>query len=372
MGYAARAGAVLLSLLWGACRFSSAYRVETLTLERIGWDTLIVEARFTVSAWWGSRSSVSPDSVQFLLLNARYDTLFWGTSARMPVPDVLLGDRERLLLEVCGWFQGRSVCDQVGFTASPKRLQVRPEIQYPYQGKIARLYYRLHPHLERQRYATATWESIPVAGAPQGYLQLQMAEDPQSTVQWPLKAWEGVVELAQLPTFLDFRYALSQKLRAGEVVTVTIAIYAGLPQPVQVASFERRLRAKTEAERKAEVARLAEAALEQLVHQLSGHAYTVWIGVESWSFNPLALQYVVEIVARWREKGWLRPTCTLRGILTVAEDSTQATFRWVEGNRIARQHWEARVAGEVLRLDPLTIMPDGVQGVQEEAVVSGW
>ncbi len=373
MGYVARAGAVLLSLVWSACQLSSPYRLETLALERIGWDTLAVKARFVVRKWPGRLQPVRPDSVQLLLLSARYDTLFWGTSTRIPVPDAMLGDQERLLLEVCGWFQGRSVCDQAGFSASPKRLQVAPEVQYPYQGTLSRLYYRLHPRLERQRYAAATWEPLAVAPLPQGYLRMQLVQDPQSALEWPIKAWEGVVELAELPTFPDFRYALSQQLRAGLVATMTVEVYAGGPQPVRIATLRHQLRAKTEAERKAEVARLAEAALVQLVEQLSGRSYPVWVRVESWSFNPLAMQYVVEISARWQEGGWLGPTCALRGILTAAEDGTQATFRWVEGNPAARQRWRRRVDEELLYLGTLREALSEVREDQHrEGVVRGW
>ncbi len=365
-----RIGVFLLAVfLSGGCQLRESHRVAQLLVHRQGWDSLQVDVQFQKRRWPGKAEPAVPDSVQVLLLGARYDTLYLGRTLGIMVPDARLGDRERLLLEVCGWFGRRPVCDQLGLHASPKRVVVDPEIVYPFQGTTARLYYRLRPRLERRRYDDAGWEPLPVEGPLQGYLLMGTEADPHNRLRVPLRAWEGVVELASLPDFPDFRYTLQQQFRAGRPAIVTIEVYGGLEQPELLAAVTRRLRSKTEAERKEEVAHFASEALRQVVVRLSGHLYPIWLRVESWSFNPLTLQYVVEVSARWREGGWFRPSFRLFGVLTVNEDGTGATFRWVSGNRRAEERWHQQVETAVLSLDPLLPreMPE-----TDEVVVSGW
>jgi len=360
---------LLAAFLAGGCQLRESYRVAQLLLHRQGWDSLRVDVQFQKRRWPGQAEPAVPDSLQVLLLGTRYDTLYLGNATAIPVPDVRLGDRERLLLEVCGWFGRRSVCDQVGLNASPKRVVVDPEIVYPFQGTTARLYYRLRPRLERRRYDDEGWEPLPVRGPLQGYLLMGTEADPQNRLRVPLRTWEGVVELASLPDFPNFRYTLQQQFRAGRPAVVTFEVYGGLENPELLATVSMRLRPKTEAERKEEVAHFVSEALRQVVVQLSGRPYPVWLRVESWSFNPLTLQYVAEVSARWREGGWFRPSCELFGVLTVNEDGTGATFRWVSGNRRTEERWRQQVKTEVLSLDPL---PPREIPETDEVVVSGW
>ncbi len=362
--------ALLLAFLMGGCQLGESYRVVQLLVHRKGWDSLRVDVQFQKRRWLGRAELAMPDSLQVLLLSARYDTLYVGNASAIPVPDARLGDRERLLLEVCGWFGQRLVCDQLGLHASPKRVVVAPEIVYPYQGTTARLYYRLHPRLERQRHDEAGWEPLSLQQTLKAYLLIGTEADPQSRLRIPLQSWEGVVELTALPDFPDFRYALQQQFRAGRPAVVTIEVYRELEQPALLAVVSRRLRPKTEAERKEEVAHFVSEALRQVVVQLSGRLYPVWLRVESWSFNPLTLQYGAEVSAHWREGGWSRPSCELFGMLTVSEDGTVATFRWVSGNRRAEERWRQQVKTAVLQLDPLT--PRKIPETDEEVVVSGW
>ena len=361
---------LLAAFLVGGCQLRESYRVAQLLVHRQGWDSLRVDVQFQKRRWPGPAEPVAPDSLQILLLGARYDTLYLGNATAIPVPDARLGDRERLLLEVCGWFGRRSVCDQLGLNASPKRVVVAPEIVYPYQGTTARLYYRLHPRLERRRYDDEGWEPLPVRRVLQGYLLMGTEADPRSRLRIPLRTWEGVVELASLPDFPDFRYTLQQQFRAGRPAVVTFEVYGGMEQPELLASLSKRLRPKTEAERKEEVAHFVSEALRQVVELLSGRPYPVWLRVESWSFNPLTLQYVAEVSARWREGGWFRPSSELFGVLTVSEDGTGATFRWVSGNRRAEERWRQQVGQETLRLAEL--LPPEAPETDEEVVVSGW
>lgn len=360
----------LMAFFLGGCQLQESYQVAQLFVHRLGWDALRVEVQFQKRRWLGEAEPAKPDSLDVLLLRARYDTLYQGNALALQVPDIWLNDRERLLLEVCGWFDGQSVCDQIGLSASPKRVVVTPEILYPFQQTTARLYYRLHARWERQRYDGNGWEPLPVQRPLQGYLLMSTEADTQSRLQVPLQDREGVVDLASLPAFSDFQYALLQQLRIGRPVTVMFEIYGGQETPALLATVTRRLRPKTEAERKEEVAYFVEEALRQVVDHLSGRAYPVWLRVESWSFNPLTDQYVVEVSARWREGGWFQPTCQLLGVLTVAEDGTNAGFRWVSGNQQARERWQQQVGQEVLQLTALT--PPAFSEASDEAVVSGW
>ncbi len=364
-------GGLALILLLGSCGSGTSYRVAQLLLHRQSWDSLRVEVKFVRQQWLGRVESVVPDSLQVMLLSARYDTLYLGAAPMVAVPDARLGDRERLLLEVCGWFGTRLACDQLGLNASPKRMVIEPEVVYPFRGTIARLYYRLHPRLERQRYDGEGWESLPVHRSMQGYLLMRIAADPQRQIRVPLRSWEGVVELAALPAFSDFWYALQQQFRNGRPAIVTFEVYGGLELPELLATVTQRLRPKTEEERKAEVAHFVGEALRQVVERLSGQAYPIWLRVESWSFNPLTLQYVVEVSARWREGGWFRPFCELFGVLTVTEDGTQAAFRWVSGNQRAQVRWHQQVGqGKVLPLLPLP--PHEFLSTHDGGIVSGW
>src|SRR5690606_36447320 len=116
-------------LLAGCSR--EPYVITHLDVLHEGWDTLNVRIAFAEQKHLGGNQRATPDTATALVFDASYDTLDAGPLAPIPIPDRQLGDRENLMVEVCGFFGDQTVCEQRSIASSPKRLRVASDISYP-------------------------------------------------------------------------------------------------------------------------------------------------------------------------------------------------------------------------------------------------
>ncbi|NBW94124.1 MAG: hypothetical protein EBR20_07165 [Bacteroidetes bacterium] len=107
--------ALLLSWIISGCDTPDRFAVETLRVQRVGWDTLDVSAHFVQRVSSGNTASVTPDTEMVTVFDAVFDTLYAGPPGRIHIPDSDLGNEERLLLELCASLDAWSTCDQRHF-----------------------------------------------------------------------------------------------------------------------------------------------------------------------------------------------------------------------------------------------------------------
>ena len=104
-----------------ACSSQPDFTVDSFEVEQSGWDSLSVKATFKHSSSLSSATSVAPDVIVYTIFDAKFDTIYVGDDGHIAIPDKRLLDRERLLIEVCGFYQGSSACEQRVLSASPKK-----------------------------------------------------------------------------------------------------------------------------------------------------------------------------------------------------------------------------------------------------------
>ncbi len=354
------AGTCLLLLLAAGCGPRQAYVVETLAVRHAGWDTLEVTARFGQRVLLGRARPAAPRALAVYLFDAAYDTLYAGAARRVPVPDAALGDRERLLLEVCGAFEAETVCEQQTVWASPKRLRLDPDLTFPDDAAFERGSYDLRVVVEREVFDASGWERIDRPDAVQGYLLAYVGEAAGEAVRVPFSQTRGRFDLTRYAHFEDFRYHLKSQLLDRQEAAVRFDVYAGLngQEAYRLASIEKRVRAKTDEERRMEVGFFAEQAAARLLERLDVDAHERQAGayVDGWDFNRITGAYVVEMTVVWREGGRLFGRLhELEGLLEVQEDGAEARFLLRASNERAARRWRRHTRSEVLPLGTLDV-----------------
>lgn len=330
------------------------YRVQRFDVVRHSWDTLQVQVTFVRKALFGPGEVVQPRSVIWQVFNARYDTLYAGSAARIPVPDADLGDEEALLVEVCGLFADGRICDQRSLNASPKRIEVQDSLVYPLQNSYERGTYRLRFQMMRKQYGSVAWEPVAPTNPLQGFFRVYVEGGQEQPLQVPFVQTQGRFDLSQLEGYQDFLFRLRSRLMDAQEAAVYFDVYVRLGSTeVQLASLERLVRHKTDQERLAEAGLYAQVGAEQVVRHLAGavdpNALHVFLG--EWAYNRLTRQYTLDLEVYWKGETWAE----LRGALTVQEDGTGAVFTPRQRNAAAEAAWTARGIGETLRLGTLAL-----------------
>lgn len=342
------------------CGARKEYAAERVEVERSSWDSLHVDVAFVERAVIGGASPIRADSVLVTVFDADYDTLYSGGPGVAPVPDATLGDRERLMVEVCGVVRRRQICVQESHRASPKRVHVTENITYPSRGDFEEGSYELDFQVERQRFDGGDWELVdsrPVSG----YL-LAWVDDPEAkergAVRIPFRQSTGRFNLARQPNYKNFKYYLDSQLLDHTEADVYFDVYAGLGEnKVHLASTKKEVHRKTEDEREQEVRYFAEQATEMIIDELGSlpggsRAYAY---VDGWSFNSIARTYEIELEIEWDGPAFDRGHYEIEGTLGIGEDGSNARFRIRAGNRRAVRKWRARTDGEVLMLGGLEV-----------------
>lgn len=365
-------GGLCLGLLAAVgCESGPAYVVDQLALNRVGWDTLTVAVQFSQRRLFGRAEPLQPRTLSVYLFNAAYDTLYTGDGGTIPIADAALGDRERLMVEVCGAFDGGSVCEQHGVTASPKRLRVEHDIQYPEDAAFERGSYDLRFVLERQTYEADTWELLGPPDRISGYLLAYVGDQNDEAVKVPFSHRKGRFILKGRPHYDDFQYHLKSTLMDAPQAPVHFEVYAELngQSALRLASVEKRVRKKTDEERYLEVRHFAEQAAERVFEALDvdylGRWARTYIG--EWTFQPPTNTYQVEVEIIWRRGRFVfERSYELEGVLEVEENGANARFLRRDANGRARRRWESRIRGSQLSLGTLTPYVPKEENLSEE------
>jgi hypothetical protein len=338
-----------------SCGPGRTYVVSELIVDRVGWDTVSVDVSFLRAD--GRPAVVSP-AISVTAFASDFDTLYAGSSTRIPIPDERLYGSEPLLVEVCGRFPDGQVCEQRGLLASPKRILVEEEISYPEDGDFDRVAYELGFVVERQRFGDQSGERIRKGSAVTSYLMTYVGDAPTTgELRIPVRGRRARFNLARLANYRDFSYHLRSSLMERSEATVRFDIYASIGgESHLVASADRVLRSKSRRVREMESGDFAEEAMVALLDHL--HAFGArsrpYVYMKSWDYDDSERRYRIELDVLWRKSFLGSRWYELRGVLEVGEDGRDAVFRAVEGNRRARSEWLDRVDGTSLRLGDLS------------------
>lgn len=337
--------------------------VSHLSLTHRGWDTLAVEVSFASKTVLGGTQPAQHDTMHIVAFNASYDTLYAGSEATFAVTDTDLGNEEPILVEVCGNVKALRVCEQVTTQSSTKRVTLEPDITYPLRKKVFEGEYKLPFVIERLE--DSTWTAIKPTDSMQGYMKAYVNGKEEQAIQLPFSQQRGGFNLAYKNNYKNFKFYLDSALLDEKSATVIFDVYVdleGFEEPV--GSVAKDIALKSDEEHKQDIALFVEQAADRLVDHLSPFLRRKKnvVYIDRWTYNTFKKMYAVEMEVEWQGMMFNRRTYKLSGMLEVYEDGERATFRYVEGNRLARQRWQARVDGEVLDLMP----GDGKQGVGED------
>ncbi len=349
------------------------YHAGGLDIARHGWDSLDVTARFVRRTTFG-QERVRPDTFFVSIFSAAHDTLYAGSGASATVPDAALGDAEPLLVEACGTFGPRTICEQERLRASPKRVQAEPRIEYPLsESRLEQGRYRLHFVVERRRFGGEGWERLHPQPRPTGYLLAYVQDRRAEAVRIPFSGTEGRFDLSRLGGYDDFRFSLRSQLFSREAALVVFDVYAGLGGHARpVSRVARAVRMKTEAERAEVVRTFARQATEALAQRLDEEAApkTVVAYVDEWTYDRFQRTYAAEVEMRWRGGHRGRDWHTLAGTLRVDAEGEAATFEIERANRDARRRWRRHAKdAQTLALGSLDPEPPAAENTASDAVL---
>lgn len=353
----------LIGLLAG-CGARGEVVVSRLALEQRGWDTLMVEVAFARHSLL-TRKPVEPDRSLMIVYDAAYDTLYAGPGPLIGIQDAELGSHEPLMVEVCGFFDGLAVCEQDGLYTSPKRLRLKEDISYPDDPDFEEGSYALQFKVEREAFGhEGIWQEVQRKRAVNGYFRAYVADHEQAPVEVPFTRSQGRFDLAGLTGFRDFRYHLRSKLHDEREARVRFDVFAGFEGQTtsRVATVEKRVREKTEADRIMEVQLFTQQATGAVLERLGfagerrARAY-----IDDWSYDAVSDRYVVELDIEWGRR-LFGERYQLIGVMEVGEDGHTATFRRTHADREAHYVWERAVRGDVLALGTLEIEMSDEEG----------
>lgn len=367
---------VALGLIALGCSSRPEVVVSTLDAAHRGWDTLHVEVTFTRQAFLSDDEPVQPLEHTLVVFDAAYDTLYAGSSFRISVPDAELGDRERLVVEVCGTFPHQTVCEQTSIAASPKRLHLNPDVAYPGEP-LHHGWLRLSPHVERQRFDDDTWESITRRRPLHGRLLVYLAsEREQPPIVVPLVADSIPFDLRRHPHFDAFETATTAAMKREDSLRVHFDVFAGLDAAdvQKKASIVRTIFVDTRKERTRQVRRFTEEASLRILRHLS----TTWdrrstaAYVDRWSYNETSATYVIAMEITWKQGGFFGSRHSLKGVLEVRSDGTGARFQHTNGDPRTERRWRRRIGRAELDLAQLAGRPSSPPPRGERSRPTGW
>ncbi len=341
----------LLLVVTVGCGAREEVVVSQLDLARKGWDTLQVSVSFANKTLFGGVKTTREDSTSIIAFNASYDTLYVGSDSVFAIVDADLGNGEKVLVEVCGDIKLLRVCEQISTFASPKRIQLEPEIKYPLRKKVFEGEYKLPFVVER--FEDDRWKRINPSSTLQGYMKAYVEGREEEFIRLPFARSRGGFNLAHHSNYKDFKFYLDSSLLDEEAAHVVFDVYVDLEGFSEaVGSISKAIEVKSDEEHKQDVALFVEKAANEIVDELSPflrrQRNTVYI--DNWTYNKFKKMYTVDMEVEWRGTLFNRIQYRLSGILEVYEDGERAIFKYVDGNRRTSQRWESQVDGNVMTL----------------------
>ena len=335
--------------------------ISKLNLEQSAWDSLHVSVSFARRTALGQETPVAADSLFIVAYNAVYDTLFVGTDSVLAIDDANLGNKERILLEICGEVKTILVCDQSSIEASPKRISLSPKIAYPYRDRVYQGSYTLPFLVERQpfsatRAAQESWEPVARSESINGFIQAYVEGEEDESIQFPFSKKQGGFNLTHFPNYQEFKYLLDSKLYDFNEASVHFDVFVDIEGiSGTVASISKKIAPKSEEEQQVDVAQMAKQAAEQLVDRLSPYlddGRNV-VFIDSWDYNIFKKKYTIEMEVQWEGRRFTRNQYSLLGTLEVFEPDQRSNFRLKETNRRTEYLWNRIANGSLLALQPL-------------------
>lgn len=398
-------GSLLALAALAGCSEAGEVAKPRLVVERAGWDSLAVTVEFVDDGLLGEEA-MQPDTVRVAVLGVRADTLavafravpdssarpMLGAAQRFmaAVPDARLGSRERFVVEACGRFGSREVCEQVALEASPKRVVSTMAITFPEDERYSSGTYAIPVRVERlaappravglsaarpdslvarQDSASGTddeaaqaWDAIGI-GQPRRTLTAQVVQEPGARVAVPLAGRAGRFRLEDDRSgFGDFYFAVRSRLRAGDSVAVRFETTlrlgreaSGAPAQVLIGSDIVMVSQKGEADREMESDFYARQAAQQLVRRMNSRASgdSDWYELRRWDYDRAARRYRIDMQFVWADPVFPEDRQRVAGTLDVGEDGSGGVFRLRDGNRRAFDRWRVHFGEDRVVLEPL-------------------
>jgi len=341
-----------------ACGLRHNYVVSHLDVDRVNWDTLKIRVEFGEQRFLRDTLPARPQNRTYTVFDAVFDTLYAGNLGLIVVPDAELGNRERILLEVCGEFGERRVCEQQALSASPKRVFADNPIDYPLDQQFERGRFHFEFEVERQRFGADDWEQIRRSRPVRGFVLAHVDSLKDASVRVPLTRTRGRFDLARLDNFREFRYALNTRLFDDRQAAVQFDVFTDLSEHgVPSLSIEKFVSRKSEEERRSEMGDYAVAAGRLIVSRLKQFlgGRRAYIFIDTWTYDPPSRTYSATLELHWRGAFYAGGWFDLTGQLSVREDGSDAVFKLTDGTDQAVKRWAERIDGEVLHLDSLVI-----------------
>ena len=350
-----------------ACSFSPEFVIETMTLDQPSWDSLSVGAAYRYQPLLGPNEEVQPDIAVFTVFSATYDTLYSGSAGTIGIPDLALNDRERILVEVCGYYLEHISCEQKSVFASPKRVSAEYDVAFPadtlstpsnfVNGDIY-----VATRLERQKMDSEIWEVIRRPSKKDLHVHVYMEGISGASVRIPISRSETSFNLSRFAGFRDLRYGIQSSLMDSDSAVVHFDLHARTTDPPALVESRRVvLRSKSEEERMLEVRELVERTGTQILEHLSSlfGSRRAYVFINEWTFEPLNKAYNATFELHWQET-FRGEWADLSGQLLVRSNGTLGTFTFERGSEHAEEKWNDRIVGDTLELKPLfpNLMPE--------------
>jgi hypothetical protein len=352
---------LLLSAVLSGCGLRHEYLPSELVIERNGWDSLSVEVGFAEKTLFGEPTPAFADSIVVRLFSATFDTLYVGHDSLIVVPDRRLGDRERALVEACGFFGRQVVCNQQRVEASPKRLVVESKIEYPEEDDYDIGTYEFSYSAERKAFDSDDWHPIEMVGVSTRRLSVRVLGEEGVPLEVPLRSDRGRFQLTNLPNNADYRRDLLAQLLDSDEATIRFELYStafNLKGPVWVGDTV--VESKTEETRELEAGYFVEEAGSKVLELLRTFPVgpNVYLFMDSWTFDREARLYTITFSLSWQSSFLRSRWFELAAELHVAEDGTSPTVRLLRANERGERRWEQRFDGPDVTLDPLRPGPE--------------
>lgn len=349
-----------LSLI--GCGKQGELQVAALQVERIGWDSLDVTARFKQASLLAAGEDVTPDLVTVTLFDEAYDTLYAGPQGRFAVFDENLGSAERLMLEVCGYQQSRVACGQEVLTASPKRAVAEWDLDFPQDStgtEYERAYIESRVDLERLVYGTENWQRFEPSTRKEIYVEASVEGAEEARLRMPLVRRGQRFILSRYSGYRDFRFAIQSSILDADSAVVRFDMFVRLSRnAVPVGTKSVVLRQKSESERQQEMQALVERAGGQVLDAIEGFfgIRKAYVFINDWSYAPLERRYQAEFELHWQD-GLRGAWSDLTGELQVRSDGDLGSFTLLRASERAQERWDQRVGQPFLELDNLFPAP---------------
>ena len=348
------------AILVSGCSSRPDFAVDTFDVEQSSWDSLFVRATFKQQSSLSASTSVAPDVIVYTVFDARFDTLYVGDDGDIAIPDRRLLDRERLLIEVCGFYQGSSACEQRVLSASPKKVMADYEVIFPAENQVPaesqsfeKGEVELATKLYRQVFDASEWEEIRKPSGKELSILAYVEGSPEDGVRIPISRSRTSFVLSRYDGNRDFRYHIQSSLMDADSAVVLFDLYALTSStPVLVDQQRIVLRSKSTEERSSEVRELVEQAAAQILERVSSRlgSRRAYVFINDWSFEAIDKAYKTEFELHWQD-AFQGEWADMSGQLYVKSDGSDGSFRFLRGSERAESRWDDRIGVSTIELE---------------------